>query len=374
MHHDAPGRQPAWVERFLRIPLFFKIVLANTVLLSAVALVAAPLLGAGAREAWIVGAWVAGIVAVISVNGALVHLALRPLRNVEETARRVEAGDTGARVPPSPLADRELDRVTHVLNRMLDSLEAARRQQMELAARVLEAEETERSRIAHELFGDTAQLLSATLLQVQLAGRVLEREAPPGAGFPRTEEALEVARGELLSALQGLQRIARGLRPPELDELGPIAALEVQARHLARESGVEILFEDCSIDSLLDARTGVALYRILREGLANAIAHAHPSKVRIAMHLDEDRIHAELADDGEGFDPTRVREHPERHVGVLRMQERARHAGGILKFHSRPGRGTRLVLSFPRRTSPSPAADALPDGAQAPATGTVSSA
>lgn len=367
MHPSEPGRAPTWTERILRVPLFYKIVLANAgllVLLGGMALSVLPRLDPATGNGWLVGAGALGVAAVIGVNGLLVHLALRPLRNVEETARRVEAGETAARVPHSPLADRELDRVTQVLNRMLDSLEAARLHQMELAARILEAEEKERKRIAHELFGDTAQLLSATLLQVQLAGRTLEREAPPGSEFRRTLEALEVARGELLSALQGLQRIARGLRPPELDELGPTAALESQARHLAQESGVEIRFEGDSVDGLLDPASALALYRILREGLSNAVAHAHPTQVRISTTVDAERVRAEVADDGEGFDPARIRERPERHVGLLRMRERARHAGGVVEVHSRVGGGTRLVLSLPRRTPSSPASTSLPDAAE----------
>jgi two-component system, NarL family, sensor histidine kinase UhpB len=349
---QEPGRPPApgWIESILRVSLFTKIVLANAVLvglLGALALILAPALQDAGQQGWLLAGWMAGLVAVISVNGLLVHLALRPIRNVEEAARRVEAGDTGARVPHSPLADREFQRVTEVVNRMLDSLEAARVRQMELSARILDAEEGERKRIAEELFGDTAQLLSATLLQVKLADRSLEGLSVEDDRVERAHRALDAARDELLGALRGLQRIARGLRPPELDELGPTAALEMQARHLVEAGRARIDFSGEPVDRWLEPRSAVALYRILQEGLSNAITHGEAHRIQVSTGMENGRVRAELVDDGRGFDTGSIVERPERHVGVLRMKERARHAGGTLQVDSRPGEGTRLTLILP---------------------------
>jgi two-component system, NarL family, sensor histidine kinase UhpB len=343
------------VRWLLGVPLFAKIVVANGVLvggLGAVALFVAPALHVEANEGWVAAAWAAGVVAVIAVNGLLVRLALRPIRNVEAAARRVEAGELDARVPASPLADREIARVTQVLNRMLDSLEASRERQLDLSGRILEAEEGERKRISAELLDETAQLMSASLLHLRLAARHAAEQHTDGEAHPRTRAALDSARTELLSALAGIQRIARGLRPPELDELGPVAALETQARRLTAGTPVQVEFAGDRIEPWLDPATGLAFYRIFQEGLVNAVVHAHPRRIRVELELADSRIRAIMSDDGTGFDPEGIASRPERHVGILRMIERARHAGGRASIESAPGEGTRLLVELPRRPAP----------------------
>ncbi|HEX9484118.1 MAG TPA: HAMP domain-containing protein, partial [Gemmatimonadaceae bacterium] len=75
------------------------------------------------------------------VNLALVYVALRPLDDLEDTARRLATGDDGARVPPSILADRDIARVGETLNDLLDRLAEDRARERRLAAQVISAQD-----------------------------------------------------------------------------------------------------------------------------------------------------------------------------------------------------------------------------------------
>lgn len=351
---------PARVGRaLLGIPLFLKITVANAAL--AAGLVWFAFLHPPARPP-VVGGWLPltlglGAVAAFAVNALLVHLALLPLRRVEATARAVEDGDLSARIPSSPLADRTMTRLTRVVNRMLDALERFGARQAQLSRRILEVEESERKRIARELFDDPAQLLSSALLRLRIASRALEQ----GAG---ADAALEAAREDAAEALSSIQRIARGLRPPGLDELGASAAVEAYARGLVEGTGVRLEVGGDAVDPWLSDEAGLVLYRVLQEGISNALTHAGAHTLRLGFRLEEREVFAELADDGSGFDLQAAMDLPDRSVGLLHMLERARHAGGRLAVDSAPGRGTRLSLVLPRSRN-GPAADPAGESGEA---------
>lgn len=343
MNRHKVGSLPAWLMGLLRVPLFYKIVVANGTLLALLGLLALalpPLMGGD--EGWLLPAWGASVVLMIALNGAVVHLALLPLRGVEDTARQIEAGDTAARVPLSPLADRRFARLIHFVNEMLNSVEAGKVRHQRLSTQLARVEEAERKRIAQELFDDIAQTLSAALLQLQLAQHRLESETGKTPRAP-----LEAARSGILDALAGIQRIGRGLRPPELDELGPLAALEVHGRQIAEETGVPVRIAGTLTGVRLTSESALALYRIVQEGMATAVLHGIPSRLEVAVQVEDDHVRAVLNDDGGGL---RAQGHRNDPAGLLRMHERARQAGGELTVRSGPDATTRLVLTLPRRS------------------------
>lgn len=336
---------PGWVQHLLGVPLFHKIVLANVVLvggLGATAMVLFP--GPEWNGARPMVAWAFGVLVVISVNGILVHLALRPLRDMEEIVHRVEKGDTGARVPVSPLADRDLRRIAGLLNRMLRTMDSARALRRELSARILELAEAERKQIASELFDDTAQNLSAALIHLQLASHRLarqeERDVDPA-------HLLGEAREDVLHALSGIQRIARGLRPPELDELGPMAALEMHARKLTEGTGIQVTFQGNTRNLSLPTEARLAVYRIFQEAMMNAVVHGNPSRMSFTVTAEAEQVEIRMEDDGVGFEPEQVRTTPAGHLGILWMQERARFVNARLHIESGPDEGTLVALTLP---------------------------
>jgi two-component system sensor histidine kinase UhpB len=339
------GVVAGWIRALLRVPLFYKILVANAalVILGAVA-------GTLATADW-VRVWprrstaelagflaAGGVVISVVVNAVILRLALGPLALLERTAEQVRAGDLEARAPRSPLSDRELDRLTETFNAMLDTLDAYRGRLRDTAARALSAAEEERKRIARELHDETAQTLAALLLRVRLARSVDDRTA--------RDELLEDLRTEISTALEGIRRFARGLRPPALDELGLVPAIGSHARNLEESAGITITLEADPLEELLPPEGELALYRIVQEALANVVRHAAARRVRIRLAREHGHVVAEVEDDGRGFRAAKATR-TGAGLGLFGMHERAAYLGGRVEVHSVPGQGTRVRAEVP---------------------------
>jgi len=205
----------------------------------------------------------------------------------------------------------------------------------------LQAAEAERGRIARELHDDTAQTLAGLLLRL----RVLEAQARDTA----MEVEIASLRMELRRAVEGVRRIARGLRPPELEDVGLGAALQAHVREYFPEGQIELTLAD--VEDPLPPEAGLALYRIAQEALANAARHSGAPLIRLRTERIGPALVLEVEDRGRGFDPDRL-EDPGAGLGLLGMQERAELVGAQLEVLSEPGRGTRVRLTLPLQGTP----------------------
>ncbi|MCH8812113.1 MAG: HAMP domain-containing protein [Gemmatimonadetes bacterium] len=332
----------------LRVPLFYKILIANAgilVLGTAAGMVVALRLSPeiSAATAFVGSGMVA--LAVLAL-GSLVHTyligaALSPLRRLEETAHRVEAGDMDARADTSPLADREMVRLVRVFNLMLDTLASLRRKERARSACTLKALENERFRTSRELLDQLGQTLAGVLVRI----RSIIADTS-GVSDRLMEGRLEEVRSEVFRVTEHLDRVARRLHPPELDDLGLGAAITALARRMEQTSGLMVDVVLASPLPRLEPEAQLAVFRIVQEALGNSAKHARARQVNIALEVADDRLEVEIHDDGRGFedpDPDTDREG----LGLSGMLDRAAHAGGTLQVDSRPGEGTRVTLSVP---------------------------
>jgi signal transduction histidine kinase len=100
----------------------------------------------------------------------------------------------------------------------------------------------------------------------------------------------------------------------------------------------------------------LTLFRILQECLTNIAKHAAPTKVRVDVRFEAERIGMDIVDDGRGFDVTKT---PRNHYGLINMRERARKANGEVQIDSAPGKGTSVRLAvkpLPRTRVPTTSA------------------
>ncbi len=202
----------------------------------------------------------------------------------------------------------------------------------------LRATEEERQRIARELHDDTAQRLATLILRV----RRLAMEADPTA---RTD-MLEDVRDEIVDATEGVKRMARGLRPPEIEELGLELAITAHVRSLREGADFEVDTELGDVDSYLGDTAKLALYRIIQEALSNARRHGQAQGALVRLYLQGSKVIAEVVDLGSGFLASQAMEGGGG-LGLVGMRERATMIGGMLTIDSVPGEGTTVRVAVP---------------------------
>lgn len=205
----------------------------------------------------------------------------------------------------------------------------------------LRSVEEERQRIARELHDDTAQRLATLMLRV----RLLSRESDEA----RRGQAMEELREQLLEAAEGVKRIARGLRPPELEEVGLRSALQAHLRGLRDGAGFTVDVDMDPVEHLLEADGKLCLYRIIQESLSNALRHSGADRARVTVRSEDGRVVAVVEDAGRGFAAGAVAG-AGGGLGLVGMQERAVMLGGRVLVDSTPGEGTRVRIELP--TSP----------------------
>jgi PAS domain S-box-containing protein len=211
-----------------------------------------------------------------------------------------------------------------------------------LLNQVITVQEEERRRIARELHDDTAQSLASMLL---------------GLGALRQVRTIRAARAQARElhqvathALAEVRRLAWGLRPSVLDDLGLVTALERYAEEFGRTRGIHVAVQTAGLDGdRMPPAVETALYRIMQEALTNVARHAGARRVQVRLRGHRTRVSLEIEDDGCGFDPAQ-RPAPAtaaRGLGIHSMRERAAVHKGALTIDSAPGRGTRVSVEIP---------------------------
>ena len=206
-----------------------------------------------------------------------------------------------------------------------------------LTHRAVQAQETERGRVALELHDHITQLLCAILLHCQVLVAKLSG--------PVKVEALKI-RAMLSQAAEEVERISRNLRPGVLDELGLVAVLRETSADFAKRTGIALKLTSMQLTLRLSAGVELALYRILQETLRNVEKHAQASHVTVRLKKVGDGVQLTIKDDGIGFDlPSRPTGSKRKlGLGLLSMRERATAVGGVLTIKSSRRAGTEIAV------------------------------
>ncbi len=198
--------------------------------------------------------------------------------------------------------------------------------------------EEEIKRIAYAVHDEAGQLLVA----VHLALAEVARELPKA-----QQEQVEQIEGLLNEVEKHLRRYSHELRPTILDDLGWIPAIRFLAEGISNRAGLPIHIE-ATVSGRLPGAVETALYRIVQEGLTNAVKHAKARNIWIRAWKERLALCCSIRDDGAGFDSHHVQtEAGRKGLGLIAMQERMSAIGGTLRVESCPGRGTELSVRVP---------------------------
>ena len=212
-----------------------------------------------------------------------------------------------------------------------------------LSARLVEAQEEERRSISRELHDEVGQSLGALLVEVGQLSKLV----PPDDSI--TQAQITHIKSVAETAVKSIRDIALLLRPPMLDDLGLIPALEWQAREISRRSDMEVEVHSENVSEDLGDETKVTVYRLVQEALNNAATHASAKNAKVTVVQGPEKITIEVTDDGHGFNPER-----QRGMGILGMEERVRRLGGNLTIESAPGKGASVKAELPLHHADSP--------------------
>ncbi|MFA4964970.1 MAG: sensor histidine kinase [Thermoleophilia bacterium] len=234
-----------------------------------------------------------------------------------------------------------LDNVQHY-EEAQDSLREVARTQSALQGYVrlaTEAQEEERKRLAREIHDETIQSL------VIIKG-YLEPASPHQA---TAESRLDDANALLTRTIDGLRRLSRDLRPPILDDLGLLQAIEGLAAEFTDRTGVPVAVTAEGERRRLDAKAELVFYRIAQEALRNVEKHSEARHVSVNLRLVRESAILRVADDGRGFEPDEVlKDRADAHgLGLRGMQERTKLVGGSLNIESQPGHGALIEVTAP---------------------------
>jgi two-component system sensor histidine kinase DegS len=207
--------------------------------------------------------------------------------------------------------------------------------------RIIEAQESERSRLAQEVHDGPAQVLSNAIFQVEYIDRVIDTDLRTA----KTE--LRFLRDLLRRELGSVRTFISQLRPPVLDELGLDGAIADAIGRVTALTGLAISSDlSAPADRLSPAEQTVVL-RVLQEALQNVRKHGAASAVTVASAIDGDDWVLTVRDDGRGFDVGAVAARGRRNFGLQFMRERAELIGARFEVHSRPDGGTLVRLAIP---------------------------
>ncbi len=294
---------------------------------------------------------IAAIMLVI-LNGLafwLIARVLKPFPIIADGLERIQRGDLGFRLPP--LAGFEAHAIGAAFNRMAQAVEdkvraerkaqaaeARLEERRELASLADQRVEEERRLIAHELHDEFGQSVTA------IRSLALAIASQGGARDPATGEIARLISDEAARLYDAMHGLIPRLAPLSLDTLGLSATLENLVRDWQRRRPQVTLQLAQTLPVDLGPSVALAIYRVVQEGLINALRHARASKIDIDVQADPHRVLVTVADDGIGLPADWARPG---HFGLRGLTDRVATLGGMFRIACNDGRGVRLTAEIP---------------------------
>ena len=207
-----------------------------------------------------------------------------------------------------------------------------------LNARLMDAQERERRRLAQEIHDDFSQRFATTLITLRILSDTTDN--------PQTRSALSDVIEEITLLANDLQALSHRLYAPRLKNLGLVPNLAALCDDVSRDGGVEIVCHHTNIPDDLSDKTVLTMFRVAQEALHNVVKHSGASKVEVRLTGTPERISLTIVDNGTGLNPRSL--DASHGVGIDSMRERVLMLGGAFHIETKPSfDGTRVVATVP---------------------------
>jgi PAS domain S-box-containing protein len=210
--------------------------------------------------------------------------------------------------------------------------------------RLIEAQESERARIARDLHDDIGQRLALLVLALQQVRGLLPDSS--GGEAPGCLDALQKQTAEIIADVQAL---SHELHPPRLLHLGVVAAMRGFCGEFSGQKSAEIDFRYENVPASVPPDVSLCLFRVLQEALHNAVRHSRVRRFDVHLRGTGDAIDLTVRDEGVGFDVDAANRGLG--LGLTSMKERLKLVGGELFIESQSTRGTTVLARAPLLSS-----------------------
>jgi len=205
-----------------------------------------------------------------------------------------------------------------------------------LSARLMNAQEEERSRIARELHDDLSQQIAA----LSIAMGNLKRHVPPQEADVRDQS--DRFQQKLVQLAESVRRISHQLHPAVLQHAGLVSALRAYCDEFGALTGIQVALRAEGSFDHLPPLVALGLYRIVQEALQNVAKHAQVTNAEVVLEYVGGMLCLTIADRGVGMEL-----HPEQPpagLGLISIKERARLLNGVVTIQSKPNQGTTITV------------------------------
>lgn len=289
-----------------------------------------------------------GVLVIVAVAVVFSELTARPIRTLARQTQELHQGTL--KEPIVPLGGGEVRVLSQRLAEMAEQvqsqvagLEEGRHdrerqaaQMRDLLRRTNRMQEDERRRIAGEIHDAVSPLITGALYQTRAL------QMTNGSTTPDEMEASLRSVNELLeAATDELHGVIFELRPPDLDDIGLVAAIDAYVQTIQR-TGLSCRLEVSGEPPSLTPEVRLSLYRIVQEALHNVVRHAGADEAVVQLETTDELIRLTVRDNGAGFDPAQAVQPTS--LGLLSMRERAESIGATFTIVSKPGGGTAIVI------------------------------
>ncbi len=212
-------------------------------------------------------------------------------------------------------------------------------ERIELARRLMSAQEAERSRIARELHDGIGQEIALLGIQMQRASGSSSLE--PGVPNPEIQQFS----AKLAAIGVHVGRLSHQLHSSELEYLGLTVAVTKLCREFSEESPIKVTCNCSNIPAKLDNDIALTFLRLVQESLHNVAKHSGARSVQVDLIGTSEELSLIVYDDGVGFDVRQLKSAPG--LGLISMRERVNLIGGEFVINSTPGDGTSIRVRVP---------------------------
>ncbi len=225
-----------------------------------------------------------------------------------------------------------------------DRIEKKLKEQRFRSLLILEGQEEERRRISRDIHDGIGQLLTGLKLKIEAIDL-----APD---LPTRGSKVAAARSLLDHVIREVRRISFNLNPSALADYGLVPVTKRFCGQAAKLSEKNVVFENqTGFISRMDKKVETHLYRIIQEGVNNAIKYAQASEIRVVFNHNSQYLNVDIVDDGIGFQVSDAYPPPESTqgtgLGLFNVRERASFINGAFTIRSSPGEGTILNIHLP---------------------------